>query len=195
MAISVLTSALPSNNRQLTFNRYDMIPLRADVLWIIERGVVRTTTWSEAGRLVTLGYWGSLDVVGQPLSRVEPYQIECLTSVEVSLLPSERWHQSLDAILLHIQQSEELLNIVRQEGVHRRLQQMFVWLARKFGRKVEQGQLIDLRLTHQEIAEVIGTTRVTVTRLLKKFEQEGIISRSQRYFICGNSLIKSQMMP
>jgi len=172
-----------------------MIPLRADVLWKIERGVVRTTTWSEAGRLVTLGYWGSLDVVGQPLSRVEPYQIECLTSVEVSLLPSERWHQALDAILLHIQQSEELLNIVRQEGVQRRLQEMFVWLAHKFGRKVEQGQLIDLRLTHQEIAEVIGATRVTVTRLLKQFEQEGIIYRSQQHFICGNSLIKSQMIP
>jgi CRP-like cAMP-binding protein len=126
MAIYVLTSASPPNNCQRTFNRYDLIPLRADVLWKIERGVVRTTTWSEAGRLVTLGYWGSLDVVGQPLSRVEPYQIECLTSVEVSLLPSERWHQALDAILLHIQQSEELLNIVRQEGVQRRLQQMFV---------------------------------------------------------------------
>lgn len=194
MTISVLSSTSPLNNCQRTFNRYDLIPLRADTLWRIERGVVRTTTWNEEGRLVTLGYWGSLDVVGQPLSSVQPYQIECLTSVEVSFLPSEHWDQALDAILLHIQQSEELLNIIRQEGVHRRLQQMFIWLAHKFGRTVEQGQLIDLRLTHQDIAEVIGATRVTVTRLLKKFEQQGIIYRSRQHFIYGNSLIQNQII-
>lgn len=56
-----------------------------------------------------------------------------------------------------------------------------MWLAQKFGREVEQGQLIDLRLTHTDIAEVIGGTRVTVTRLLSQFEQDGIINRPRRH--------------
>jgi CRP-like cAMP-binding protein len=43
--------------------------------------------------------------------------------------------------------------------------------------------LIDLRLTHQDIAEIIGSTRVTVTRLLNAFEKQGIIQRMQRRFI------------
>jgi CRP-like cAMP-binding protein len=57
------------------------------------------------------------------------------------------------------------------------------WLAKKFGHQVEQGQLIELRLTHQEISEIIGTTRVTVTRLLNDFEKQGIIQRLPRKFI------------
>jgi CRP-like cAMP-binding protein len=57
------------------------------------------------------------------------------------------------------------------------------WLAKKFGRQVEQGQLINLRLTHQEIAEILGTTRVTITRLLNEFEQRGAIKRLPRQFI------------
>jgi CRP-like cAMP-binding protein len=54
---------------------------------------------------------------------------------------------------------------------------------KKFGREIEQGQLIDLRLTHQEIAEIIGATRVTVTRLLNEFEKRGIIQRLPQHFI------------
>ena len=38
-------------------------------------------------------------------------------------------------------------------------------------------------LTHQDIAELIGLTRVTVTRLLNAFEKQGIIQRVQRQFI------------
>ncbi len=76
------------------------------------------------------------------------------------------WMQVLDSILRHVQQTEELLCIVRSSSTHDRLLQLLIWLARKFARKVEQGHLIDLRLTHQDISEIIGTTRVTVTRLL-----------------------------
>ncbi len=83
----------------------------------------------------------------------------------------------LDRIIKHVQQTEELFSIVRQEPTHPRLLQLLIWLSQKFGREVDQGQLIELRITHQEIAEVLGTTRVTVTRLLKQFEQERIIAR------------------
>jgi CRP-like cAMP-binding protein len=168
---------------QRTFSRRDLIPLEANALWQITWGAVRTVTWNEEGTPTTLGYWGTGDVVGQPLSRIVPYQIECLTSVEVKYIPSHQYHQVLDAILLHIQQAEELLNIVRNERMYYRLQQILAWLAQKFGRPVNCGQLIDLPLTHQAIAEVTGTTRVTVTRLLNQFEREGLISRPRRHFI------------
>lgn len=74
------------------------------------------------------------------------------------------------------------------EILHRRqaetaLLHLLAWLAKRFGQEVEQGQLIDLRLTHQDIAELIGLTRVTVTRLLSNFERQGIIQRQGRQFI------------
>jgi CRP-like cAMP-binding protein len=50
-------------------------------------------------------------------------------------------------------------------------------LANRFGYVVKKGKLIDLRLTHQELADTIGTTRITVTKLLNSFEREDLISR------------------
>jgi hypothetical protein len=43
---------------------------------------------------------------------------------------------------------------------------LLLWLGKKFGREVQQGQLLDIRLTHQDLAELLGTTRVTITRIL-----------------------------
>jgi CRP-like cAMP-binding protein len=183
MTLPIQSFGSPATLMQRSFSRRDLIPLEPDALWRITWGAVRTLTWNEEGTPTTLGYWGPGDVVGQPLSRIQPYQIECLTSVEVSYIPLHQYHQALDAIFLHIQQAEELLNIIRHERMHYRLQQLLVWLATKFGRKVNSGRLIDLRLTHQAIAEAIGTTRVTVTRLLNQFEREGLISRPKRHFI------------
>lgn len=176
-------SALSTNLIQRTFNRHDQIVLRSDALLRVERGVIRTLTWTEEGTAITLGYWGVGDVVGQPLSTVQPYQIECLTMVEASYIPVSECHSILNEIFQHIQQTEELLSIVRQPSTHERLLKLLVWLAHKFARKVEQGKLIDLRLTHQDLAESIGTTRVTVTRILSQFEQEGKIYRPRRHFI------------
>ncbi|MGB5963099.1 MAG: Crp/Fnr family transcriptional regulator [Coleofasciculaceae cyanobacterium] len=169
--------------RQRLFSRHELIPLLPDTLWKITWGVVRTLTWSDEGTLTALGYWGVGDVVGQPLSKLQAYQIECLTSVEVECIPAHRYHLYLDAILSHTQQAEELLSIIHQGQVHYRLEQFLTWLAGRFGRTVNTGKLIDLRLTHQMISESIGTTRVTVTRLLNRFEKEEIISRPKRQLI------------
>ena len=168
---------------QRLFSRRQLIPLENDVLWRIERGVVRTLTWSEDGTPITLGYWSIGDLIGYPLSRVRPYQIECLTSVEARMVPSFLWHQDVQALLSHIQQAEELLSIVHRQPISLRLWKFLVWLGERFGRELEQGKLIDLNITHQEIAEVLNTTRVTVTRLLQQSEEEGKILRHKRSII------------
>lgn len=180
--LTPISNILPPLSGQI-FSRHDLIPPKENILWRIERGAVRTVTWSEQGTLITLGYWGIGDIVGQPLSRIIPYQIECLTSVETSILPSHLWHQILGSMLLHIQQSEELLSIIHRKPVSLRLWQFLIWLSQKFGRDVDRGILIDIGVTHQEMAEVINTTRVSVTRLLQQFEAEGRLERHQRRLI------------
>ncbi|BAY94100.1 MULTISPECIES: Crp/Fnr family transcriptional regulator [unclassified Tolypothrix] len=187
---SIPHSAVTSNNSaineqlpQRLFARRQVIPPRHEVLWRIERGAVRTLTWSEDGTFITLGYWGPGDIVGYPLSKVKPYQIESLTSVEVSVVPPHIWYQDIDALLSHIQQAEELLSIVHRKPMSLRLWQFLVWLSEKFGCDVEKGKLLDINVTHQEIAEVLNTTRVTVTRLLQQFEEEGKLLRSKRQII------------
>ncbi len=175
------------HQRLHTFSPREIIPLQSDCFWLLKQGVVKTCTWNEEGTAITLGYWGSGDIVGQPLSLVSPYQIECLNLVEAVALPLRQCDRLSEAIRRHIQETEELLYIVRSERMYTRLIKILTWLARKFSYEVEEGRLIDLPLTHQELAEVIGTTRVTVTKLINQLEQEGIITRPRRNFIILNS--------
>jgi CRP-like cAMP-binding protein len=178
---------------QQIFTRREVIPPHNDVLWRIEHGAVRTLTWGEDGTFITLGYWGLGDLIGYPLSRVKPYQIECLTGVEVSIIPPHLWHQDINGLLSHIQQAEDLLSIVHRKPISLRLWQFLVWLSEKFGRDVDKGKLIDLNVTHQDIAEVLNTTRVTVTRLLQQLEEEGTVLRHKRRIILRlpNKLIEN----
>ena len=180
MTASMFLSAKPIDFKHSKFARRSLLPLGRDYLWQIETGVVRTLTWLEDGTTVTLGLWGPGDVVSRVLSNADPYQIECLTPVEASTLPLDRWHLVNEALILHIQQYQEFLEILHCRSVDASLLQLLSWLAKKFGQEVKQGQLIDLHLTHQEISEIIGTTRVTVTRLLNEFEKQGIIERLSR---------------
>ncbi|MBV9384958.1 MAG: Crp/Fnr family transcriptional regulator [Chroococcidiopsidaceae cyanobacterium CP_BM_ER_R8_30] len=181
--MTVSTPSIWSKITRQTFTRRSLLPLKQDFLWKIETGVVRTLTWLEDGNCINLGLWGPGDVVGRILSNADPYQIECLTLVEATLLPNLSWSQTTDAMILHIQRSGELIEILHCRQAEVSLLRLFAWLAKRFGQEVEQGKLIDLRLTHQEIAELLGLTRVTVTRLLNDFEKQGIIQRVQRKFI------------
>ena len=186
-------SALDGQLPQQIFTRREVIPLQNDVLWRIDHGAVRTLTWREDGTFITLGYWGLGDLIGYPLSRVKPYQIECLTGVEISIVAPYLWHQDINALLSHIQQAEDLLKIVHRKPISLRLWQFLVWLSEKFRRDVDQGKLINLNVTHQDIAEVLNTTRVTVTRLLQQLESEGTVLRHKRRIILRspNKLIKN----
>lgn len=183
MIVSSLSPHRSADRTGYTFGRRSLLPLRRDSLWLLETGVVRTLTALEDGTSVILGLWGSGDVVGRVLCNANPYQIECLTPVEATLLPAHSWHEATEAMILHIQRSGELMEILHCRHAESSLLRLFAWLAKRFGQEVEQGQLIDLRLTHQDIADLIGLTRVTVTRLLSELEKQGIIQRKERQFI------------
>ncbi|MCL1468588.1 Crp/Fnr family transcriptional regulator [Argonema galeatum] len=165
------------------FARGSLLVLNQDYLWQIESGVVRTMTWREDGTCITFGLWGPGDLVGRAISKADPYQIECLSDLEATLLPASRWYQATDAMLLHMQRLGEFLEIVHSKPIETSLLLLISWLGKRFGREVEQGQIIDLRLTHQQMAEIVGSSRVTVTRILNNFEKQGIIERVHRKLV------------
>jgi CRP-like cAMP-binding protein len=187
MVTSKLDLSHTNHSCQQSFNREDLLPLKPGLLWEIESGFVRTLTWDEEGIIATLGVWGAGDIVGKSLSKIEYYQIECMTTVKVRSLSFQSDYLQ-NAMLSNIQQMEEILNIIHSKRVSLRLLKFLNWLARRFGRETDQGWLIELRLTQQAIAEIIGTTRVTVTRLLKDFEQEGRLMRLPQYRILLHDL-------
>jgi CRP/FNR family transcriptional regulator, cyclic AMP receptor protein len=53
-------------------------------------------------------------------------------------------------------------------------------LAKRHGIQDAHGTIIDLKITHQELSEMVGTSRETVTRVLTRLREEGIIEVEQR---------------
>jgi CRP-like cAMP-binding protein len=174
MANSNLMLAKPEGLTLQSFKRREYLSSQRNHLWRIESGAVRTYTLTDDGMVIVLGFWSEGDVIGQSLTRIQPYEMECLTDVQAQSLHLSECDQ-LDQILFsHLHQAQELLR-VRSGQIYHRFCQLLDWLAEKFGHESEQGHLIKLRLTHQDIADTLGTTRVTVTRLLGQFEREGRI--------------------
>lgn len=177
-----------SFTKEGSFTAGQHFPILQNWAWLIEKGVVKTYTLDEEGNPIILGYWGMGDLVGQPLSRVSPYRMQCCTPVKAQQVPSTLWSSWGQCLCHHCQQSEELLLITRCEPLRERLRLFLVWLAHKFGQPVEKGWQIGFRLTHQEIADAIGSSRVSVTRLLSKLEQQGLIKRLNHHCIVVKTL-------
>lgn len=115
------TLSLPDLSQH--FRRRDIIPLRPDYLWQIEAGVVRTLTWDKEGTIVISGFWGPGDIIGQSLSHLNPYQVECLTPVQATIFsPANGYPQ--DSLLWKVRQTEELLRIIHTKRMESCLQQL-----------------------------------------------------------------------
>lgn len=168
-----------------SYRSSELIPVLKETLWLIKSGIVRTTTSTMQGKVTALGYWGKDNTVGHPLNTVETLHIECLTDVQVIPILRDEWSLHLPAILHHSEQTTRLMSYVIQENIAQRLVNVLGWLGRRFGVSVNSGLLIDLPLSHVALSELIGSTRVSVTRLLGKFAVEGAVfqHRKQRIIL------------
>lgn len=168
-----------------SYRTSELIPVLKETLWLIQSGIVRTTTYTMQGKVTALGYWGKDNTVGHPLNTVETLQIECLTDVQVVPIFRDEWSLHLPAILHHSEQTTRLMSYVIQEHIAQRLVNVLGWLGSRFGVSVNSGLLIDLPLSHAALAELIGSTRVSVTRLLGKLAVEGAVfqHRKQRILL------------
>ncbi|MEO0396414.1 MAG: Crp/Fnr family transcriptional regulator [Cyanobacteria bacterium P01_A01_bin.137] len=172
------------------FKRRDRISVDTCTLWQVRSGLVRTITWNQEGDVVPLGLWSPGSIIGVPISQVEPCEFQCLSTVELDRLPLD-YPLTVDMLLKHTAQVNRLLQIMHCRQVQDRLLQFSCWLAENFGQPTSHGRLITVRLTHQEIAETIGTSRVTITRFIKQLEAEGLMRWSGRERFVSNRALKT----
>ena len=72
------------------------------------------------------------------------------------------------------------------ENVERRVARALLQLIKQTGRRVDAGVLIDLPLTREDIAQMTGTTLYTVSRIISRFEQEGILEAGRKRMAIRN---------
>lgn len=63
--------------------------------------------------------------------------------------------------------------------VFSRTASQIIKLSKEYGRKTEKGILVDIGLSRQELAEMIGATRETVSRAISRFKKEKSITESK----------------
>lgn len=75
----------------------------------------------------------------------------------------------------YINELQEREGALTSERAEQRIARTLLKLARQSGRRVEDGVLIDLPLSRQDVAEMAGTTLFTVSRTLKDWERAGLL--------------------
>ena len=129
---------------------------------------------AEGDRIRSLGIWGPGEYVGTSISARYRCQLEGLTDVIVEpVSPMAIEHSTV--LNRYVEQMETVIEILSERQVRGRLIRLFKWLEVKFSAPSEDWITTQVPLTHQDIAELIGTSREAVTRELKVFEDNGEI--------------------
>jgi len=71
--------------------------------------------------------------------------------------------------------SDVLVNLVSDDA-DIRIAKLILRLGARYGRREEGVVRLDLPLTHQEIADMVGTTRQTVSSVLSRLKRQGVLS-------------------
>jgi CRP-like cAMP-binding protein len=84
-------------------------------------------------------------------------------------------------------QSEALLALLGLRRIEDRVRGFLELLANDYGQPCEQGLRLQIKLTHQELASTLSTTRVTGTRILGALRAEGWLQiDSQRRLVVSH---------
>lgn len=95
----------------------------------------------------------------------------CFSEAEISASPILA-QALLTQMNQRLQHTESLLAIFGQRRVIDRLTCLLHLLKQQIGEPVEEGTRLSVRLTHEDLANTCCTTRVTITRLLSKLQQQ-----------------------
>jgi CRP-like cAMP-binding protein len=178
------------------FGKGQIIPLLPQGIWQVHQGLIQLTMLSASGDEVLLGWAGEGHFFGLWLTILQAYNATAVSNVHLKWFSvkeiegSPRISQIIALQLKQrIQQSEALLAIAGQRHVEERLKQLLLLLKQEMGQPVPGGTRLNIRLTHQHIASAISTTRVTITRLLSKLQQQGwIILDRDRHIVIPSTI-------
>jgi CRP-like cAMP-binding protein len=182
--------------RTRTFTKDEKIPARPGLLYLVQKGAIRlvgeaqvsaSSANSRVPRINSeeafLGFVGA----GQPFEIVaqSPFTLQAFAHVDQTSVVWLYWHdldnwphfrrEVLDAFRYQHQRKLLWLSTLGQRRTIDRLLGFLTLLIEEFGEPGEDGYYLPWSLTHAQIGSAIGSTRVTVTRLMGKLRQKGLI--------------------
>ena len=166
--------------RSIHFDSGVKVPLLPDHIWIVVRGIVKLSCLNEQGDDVLLAIAGPNEPFGDPLTHLDLYEVTTLDHCDLLGLSIQEVTSTLhlninlmEALMQRTRQSESLIALLGLRGVDNRVKRFLELLAENYGQPCDQGLALNLRLTHQEIASAVSTTRVTVTKVVGQLKESG----------------------
>lgn len=162
---------------QLTLEAGQSLPIH--LCWRVTDGYLRVTGWADQSEIFTLGIWGPGETVMPELVARYPVELRALSLARVQEWNPDAAEQRCCSTA-HIQQMGMLLQLTRIRPAEARLFHLLIWLGERFGCSTEHGcslPLGSMNLTHRQLAEMASVSRVTVTKTLAHFRQEGWLQR------------------
>ena len=79
--------------------------------------------------------------------------------------------------------AEEKLASMARKSVRERFAETLLLLKESFGVATDEGIKLEIRLTREEVAQIVGAASENIIRLVSEFKEQGYISQDQRYLI------------
>ncbi len=196
-----------------TFNKDERIPARPELLYLVQRGAVRLVGHEEPptqrqsksqaskriGEEAFLGFVGAgqpFEIVGQSPFAIQAYaHVDQTSIVWMYWQDADNWphfrREILEAFRYQHQRKLLWLATLGQRRTIDRLMGFLALLIEEYGEPCEaiglagdRAYCLPWSLTHAQIGSAIGSTRVTVTRLMGKLRAKGLIYTLDDRLIC-----------
>ena len=170
-------------------------------LFFVNGGRVKVSKVTRDGKALTLAYCGPSEVFGETCLVDGGPRSEMAEAVENALL-TEIDRADFDRLLaasaslgaqmtkLMVSRRRELENKVEAlvfRDVTSKLAELLVKLAGEYGVDDARGTMVALKITHQELANLIGSTRETVSLTLSTFKRKRYITTEGRKVIISDA--------
>lgn len=174
--------------RQNTILFSDGDPL--EKLYFIQEGFIKLYRLSDEGKETTIYVCGPGDILGlrslTSFDKCSKHNAETMTQVKVMTISHQEFFNIcstkpeylVDLIHLYLNRliyTETRLEAFISSDTTTRVAIFLNYCVKKFGIETTQGIVLPLALTHQLIAEFIGSVRETVTVALNRLTKEGIL--------------------
>ena len=171
------------------------IPLLKNQIWLVVRGAVVLSAMNKDNKVAVLGFVGPGQSFGEPLSRIDGYNALALCNCDFLCLSIDEAYNSgsisqviFQSIVARNNYAESFLVVLGIKNTKEKVKAFLEMLALDFGHVVEGGIVIGFKINHEQIANALGFTRVTMTRMLNDLKDNGWLKKSKN----GRILLSNQ---
>lgn len=173
------------------YQKGEEIPLMNSGFWQVYRGVVQLNRFNDGEREVVVGWVTSNHAFGNDINGTSQYIAIALSDVYLRYYKLQQVARDIQLARLLLSElsyrllkSEQMIAITSLRKVEDRLLGLLAMLKEEMGHPVAKGTRLTVRFTHQNIADAICTTRVTITRILGELQNQNLLE-----FDCDRHLV------